>query len=68
MWNFSGKQNDTQGTGGAVNGNWITGINFLDEPRMGTSDLPADMKNDTSRNIYYLLPFLLGIAGYVLSF
>lgn len=63
MWNFSGKQNDTQGTGGALNGNWITGINFLDEPRVGTPDLPADMKNDTSRNKYFLLPFLLGIAG-----
>jgi MFS family permease len=63
MWNFSGKQNDTQGTGGAVNGNWITGIRFLDEPRIGTSDLPSDMKNDTSRNVYYLLPFLLGIIG-----
>ena len=63
MWNFSGKQNDTQGTGGAVNGNWITGIRFLDEPRVGTSDLPAGMKNDTSRNKYFLLPFLLGITG-----
>jgi hypothetical protein len=63
MWNFSGKQNDTQGTGGAINGNWITGIKFLDEPRLGTSDLPRDMKNDTSRNRYYLLPFLLGLAG-----
>ena len=42
MWNFSGKQNDTQGTGGAVNGNWITGIKFLDEPRSGTYDLPSD--------------------------
>ncbi|MEI6049058.1 MAG: DUF2723 domain-containing protein [Bacteroidota bacterium] len=63
MWNFSGKQNDTQGTGGAINGNWITGIKFLDEPRLGTSDLPGDMKNDTSRNKYFLLPFLLGMAG-----
>jgi len=63
MWNFSGKQNDTQGTGGAVNGNWITGIRFLDEPRIGTSDMSPDMKNDTSRNVYYLLPFLLGIIG-----
>ena len=63
MWNFAGKQNDTQGTGGAVNGNWITGIGLLDEPRVGTSDLPSDLKNDTSRNRYFLLPFLLGIAG-----
>jgi hypothetical protein len=63
MWNFSGKQNDTQGTGGATNGNWITGIKFIDEPRTGTYDMPADMKNDPSRNRYFLLPFLLGIAG-----
>lgn len=63
MWNFSGKQNDTQGTGGAVNGNWITGINALDEPRVGTSDLPGDMKTDPSRNKYYLLPFILGLVG-----
>jgi len=63
MWNFSGKQNDTQGTGGAVNGNWITGIKFLDEPKVGTSDLPEGAKSDTSRNKYFLLPFLLGMAG-----
>jgi MFS family permease len=63
MWNFSGKQNDTQGTGGAYSGNWLTGIKFLDEPRLGTSDLPSDLKNDTSRNRYFLLPFLLGIVG-----
>ena len=63
MWNFSGRQNDTQGTGGAINGNWITGLKFLDEPRVGTSDLPAEQKNDPSRNKYYLLPFILGIAG-----
>ncbi len=63
MWNFAGRQNDTQGTGGAINGNWITGIKFLDEPRVGTYDLPEEQKNDTSRNKYYLLPFLLGIAG-----
>ena len=30
---------------------------------LGTSDLPADLKNDPSRNKYYLLPFLLGLAG-----
>jgi hypothetical protein len=63
MWNFSGRQNDTQGYGGIVNGNWITGIRFLDEPRIGSPDMPADMKSEPSRNVYYLLPFLLGIIG-----
>ncbi len=68
MWNFVGKQNDTQGTGGAINGNWITGIKFLDEPRTGTVDLPAGLKDDTSRNKYYLLPFILGLAGLFYQF
>jgi hypothetical protein len=68
MWNFSGRQNDTQGYGGAVNGNWITGINFLDEPRIGSSDMPADMKNDPSRNVFYLLPFILGLVGMLYHF
>lgn len=63
MWNFSGRQNDNQGTGGAINGNWITGIKFLDEPRVGTYDLPSGQKDDPYRNKYYLLPFLLGLAG-----
>jgi Protein of unknown function (DUF2723) len=68
MWNFSGRQNDTQGTGGSVNGNWITGINFLDEPRIGSSDMPANMKKDPSRNVYYMLPLLLGIIGMLYHF
>jgi hypothetical protein len=63
MWNFAGKQNDTQGTGGAINGNWLSGIKFLDEARTGSYDLPDDMKNDPSRNKYYLLPFILGVVG-----
>jgi MFS family permease len=63
MWNFSGKQNDTQGSGGAINGNWITGIRFLDEPRTGSPDLPPGMDSDSSRNVYFLLPFILGILG-----
>jgi len=68
MWNFSGRQNDTQGYGGSVNGNWITGINFLDERRVGSSDMPADMKNDPSRAVFYLLPFILGIIGMLYHF
>jgi hypothetical protein len=65
LWNFSGRQNDVQGTGGAVNGNWITGISFIDTPRIGTPDMPSGMKNDPSRNVYYMLPFLLGVIGLI---
>ncbi len=30
MWNFAGRQNDIQGHGEQQNGNWITGISFID--------------------------------------
>ena len=69
MWNFAGRQNDVQGTGGTSNGNWITGINFLDERRVGSTEgMPADMKNEPSRNVYFLLPFILGVVGMLYQF
>ena len=33
MWNFSGRQNDNQGHGDVLNGNWLTGIGFIDKIR-----------------------------------
>ena len=30
MWNFAGRQNNIQGHGGILKGNWITGIEFID--------------------------------------
>ena len=66
MWNFAGRQNDTQSYGGAVNGNWITGLDILDRGRVGTvKNMPEEMKNDPSRNRYYLLPLILGLAGLI---
>ncbi|HDZ41889.1 MAG TPA: DUF2723 domain-containing protein [Bacteroidetes bacterium] len=65
MWNFAGRQNDTQGYGGPFNGNWISGIKALDESRLGPQDnMPEHMKHHPSRNAYYLLPLLLGLAGF----
>ncbi|MDE7374263.1 MAG: DUF2723 domain-containing protein, partial [Odoribacter sp.] len=64
MWNFSGRQNDIQGNGDILHGNWITGINFLDEMRLGKqSELPDTLKSEKAYNKYYMLPFLLGILG-----
>jgi hypothetical protein len=63
MWNFVGRQNDVQGQLD-TNGNWLSGINFIDEMRLGTQkNLPNEMKNNESRNTYYFLPLLLGIIG-----
>ena len=35
MWNFAGKQNDLQWKYDLLNGNWISGIKFIDEFRLG---------------------------------
>ena len=52
MWNFSGRQNDIQGYGDIMHGNWITGIKFLDELRLGNQDeLPDNLKNEQTINI-----------------
>ena len=64
MWNFAGRQNDIQGGyGDLINGNWLSGINFIDEARLGPQDnLPDDMKNK-ARNTFFFLPLILGLAG-----
>ena len=64
MWNFAGRQNDDQNRYELVNGNWLTGIDFLDEMRLGPqSNLPDTMKAQGGRNIYYALPLILGLLG-----
>ncbi|MDR2127331.1 MAG: DUF2723 domain-containing protein [Prevotellaceae bacterium] len=63
MWNFAGRQNDYQGDGNCLRGNWISGFNFIDA-RLGPQDeLPDFLANNKARNKYYMLPFLLGILG-----
>ncbi|MDD4107404.1 MAG: DUF2723 domain-containing protein [Prolixibacteraceae bacterium] len=65
LWNFAGRQNDEQGHGNFLSGNWISGINFLDEVHTGPSEnLPCWRKNDPSRNTYYFLPLLFGLIGF----
>ncbi len=64
MWNFSGRQNDIQGMGGPLNGNWISGIPFFDQKRVGPQDhLPPKYAVNKGHNVYYMLPFLLGLIG-----
>ena len=64
MWNFSGRQNDIPGHGEVNNGNWITGIKFIDEKLVGPQDnMPDDIVNNKGHNKYYMLPLLLGILG-----
>ena len=69
MWNFAGRQNDMQGTADDLDGNWISGIKFIDEVRLGNQDqLTTDMKTNKARNQYYFLPMILGIIGLLFHF
>ncbi|MFZ0280072.1 MAG: DUF2723 domain-containing protein [Bacteroidales bacterium] len=64
MWNFAGRQNDLQGNGNPIQGNWISGIGLIDEARLGDLDkIPADLKTNPGRNTYFFLPLLAGLAG-----
>ncbi len=71
MWNFSGRQDNLQGhiDRNLKNGNWITGIRFLDVMRLGKSKLDdPESKNNPARNKFYMLPFLLGLLGMVYNY
>ena len=64
MWNFAGRQNDVQGHGEYEHGNWITGIDFLDNIRLGDQSLlPDTLKENKGHNVFYCLPLLLGLLG-----
>jgi hypothetical protein len=64
MWNFAGRQNDLQGNGELEHGNWITGIPFFDNWRLGDqSKLPDELKQNKGHNVFYCMPLILGIIG-----
>ena len=65
MWNFTGKTNDVQGRYDE-NGNWLSGIGFIDSWRLGSQDnLPSDIADNKARNTYFFLPLILGIIGLI---
>ena len=64
MWNFTGRQNDKQGNYDVLNGNWISGVPFIDDMRLGNqNEIDEDAKNNKARNTYFFLPFLPGLVG-----
>lgn len=69
LWNFAGRQNDTQGHGSNIDGNWLSGINFIDEMRLGPQDnLPESMTQNKAYNRLYFLPLILGLLGLVFHY
>ena len=47
IWNFVGRQNDIQGKYDNLDGNWISGVKFIDDIHLGkgvNENLPDDAK------------------------
>lgn len=66
MWNFVGKQNGSQGyySWDKSQGNWRSGISFIDEMKLFNLDQEPDtMKNNKANNNYYFLPLIFGLIG-----
>ena len=64
FWNFIGKQNDVQGHGDFMDGNWLSGVNFIDAERLGSRDtLTQAMTENRGWNRFFYLPLILGLIG-----
>lgn len=69
MWNFAGRQNDIQGHGDNLHGNWISGISFIDEARLGSQEFqPHYTTENPAHNKFFLLPLILAIIGLVFHY
>ena len=70
LWNFAGKQNDLQGFGNVRDGNFSTGISFIDNFFFGDqSKLPDTIKNNNkAHNSMFMLPFFLGLFGLLFQY
>jgi len=71
-WNFIGRQNDEQGNGkfivpvGFMDGNWISGIKFIDDKLIGKQDKSVYAQRiNKAHNTLFFLPFILGILGMI---
>ena len=70
LWNFSGRQNDIQGHGDQMRGNWISGFSYIDATRLGNQDeaAPYYTSQNPSNNKFFFLPLILGIIGLVFHY
>lgn len=71
LWNYSGRQNDLQGNNisDVRDGNWITGIPFIDNFMYGDQSLmPETLKINKAHNVMFALPLILGLIGMFYQF
>ncbi len=66
MWNFAGRQNDSQGHGAFTDGNWLSGVKLIDEAKLGNrASLPQDELNNKGLNKFFFIPLILGLIGLI---
>ncbi|MEA3479872.1 MAG: DUF2723 domain-containing protein, partial [Bacteroidota bacterium] len=63
MWNFAGRQNNIESQGEPEHGNWISGIDFIDNMRLGDQSNLPESRTNPANNKFYLLPLILGLVG-----
>ncbi len=70
MWNFAGRQNDIQGHGDNMRGNWISGYSMIDNSRLGDQgeNAPYFTSQNPTNNKFFLLPLVLGLIGLFFHF
>ncbi len=70
MWNYAGRQNDIQGHGDAMRGNWQSGFEMIDGPRLGAQgeNAPYYTQHNPSNNRFYFIPLILGLIGMFFHF
>jgi hypothetical protein len=70
MWNFAGRQNDIQGHGDNMRGNWISGISAVDNARLGDQGeaAPFFTSENPSHNSFFFIPLIFGVIGLLFHF
>ena len=69
MWNFAGRQNDIQGHGESMRGNWMSGFAAIDRARLGDqANAPTFTTDNPSHNTFFFLPLILGLIGMIFHF
>jgi hypothetical protein len=62
MWNFVGRQNDIQGRYDSQDGNWMSGIKFMNCTWVLQDNLPEDVLQNKAKRLLFS-SILLGLIG-----
>ncbi|SFD98629.1 glycosyltransferase family 117 protein [Thermophagus xiamenensis] len=69
LWNFVGRQNDSQGHGDMLSGNWASGLDWVDKYHLGNRKYPlAEELYSAAANHYYGIPMLMALIGLLYLF